>query len=156
MLKECTKEIDLLNGELESRMKPNNSTQIHNLYRNITSSFHLLNENWEFVELLILTIGCLKWIHKTLVFKSDKGLEKTWCLNSCLSPLPLNFNVTSVHHYHLAKYKAIPESWRSKNYAFEFVECIKSVIGKILWMLKSLFHTLIVDESIAFYCLQYL
>jgi hypothetical protein len=27
-------------------------------------------------------------------------------------------------HDHLAKYTTIPEGWRSKNYAFKFVECI--------------------------------
>jgi hypothetical protein len=31
-------------------------------------------------------------------------------------------------HDHLAKYTTIPESWRSNNYAFEFVGCINSVI----------------------------
>jgi hypothetical protein len=35
-------------------------------------------------------------------------------------------------HDHLAKYTIIPGSWHSKNYTFEFVECINSVIEKQL------------------------
>jgi hypothetical protein len=33
-------------------------------------------------------------------------------------------------HDHFAKYTTIPESWCCKNYAYDFVECIKSVIEK--------------------------
>jgi hypothetical protein len=61
-------------------------------------------------------------------------------------------------HYHLAKNTWIPESWRNKNYVFEFVECIKSAIEKQRpdELRKSWFHMLIVDKSIAFYFSQYL
>jgi hypothetical protein len=61
-------------------------------------------------------------------------------------------------HYHLAKYATIPESWRSKNYVLEFVECINSVIEKQLLdeLRKSRFHTLIVDKSTVFHRSQYL
>jgi hypothetical protein len=31
-------------------------------------------------------------------------------------------------HDYLAKYTTIPDGWRSKNYAFVFVECINCVI----------------------------
>jgi hypothetical protein len=49
-------------------------------------------------------------------------------------------------HDHLTKYTKIPESWRSKNYAFK--EYINSVIEKQLLneLLKFRFHTLIVDK----------
>jgi hypothetical protein len=59
-------------------------------------------------------------------------------------------------HDHLAKYTTIPEIWRNKNYAFEFTECINSVTEKQLLneLRKSRFHTLILDESAAFYCSQ--
>jgi hypothetical protein len=59
---------------------------------------------------------------------------------------------------HLAKCTTIPESWHSKNYTFEFAERINSVIEKQLLdeLCKSRFHMLIVDESTAFYCSQYL
>ena len=52
-------------------------------------------------------------------------------------------------HKHVAKYVEIPENWRSKNYAFEFVECISFVINTELMtkLLNSTFHTLIIEES---------
>ena len=39
-------------------------------------------------------------------------------------------SVTDIHD-HMAKYLKLPDSWRSKNYAFEFVECIDSVVKEI-------------------------
>jgi hypothetical protein len=64
-------------------------------------------------------------------------------------------SVQDIHDY-LAKYSTIPKSWRSKNYAFEFVECINSVIEKQLLdeVHKFQFHMMIVDESTVFYCSQ--
>jgi hypothetical protein len=55
-------------------------------------------------------------------------------------------------HDHLAKYTIIPESWRRKNYAYVFVECINSVVEKqfLNELHRSRFQTLIVDESTAF------
>jgi hypothetical protein len=52
-------------------------------------------------------------------------------------------------HDHVAKYVTIPESWHSKNYAFEFVECINCVVQKqfLEELRKSHFHTLIIDDS---------
>jgi hypothetical protein len=35
-------------------------------------------------------------------------------------------------HDHFAKYTTIPESWHSKNHAFEFLKCINSVTEKQL------------------------
>ena len=53
-------------------------------------------------------------------------------------------------HEHVAKYVEIPENWRSKNYAFEFVECISFVLKLELMteLRNSAFHTLVIDESI--------
>jgi len=50
---------------------------------------------------------------------------------------------------HMAKYTDLPESWHSKNYAFEFVESINMVVKtKMLNEIKNAeFHTLIADES---------
>ena len=52
-------------------------------------------------------------------------------------------------HDHIGKYISLPDSWRSKNYRFEFVTAINKVVpNKIFTKLRaSLFHTLIVDES---------
>ena len=52
-------------------------------------------------------------------------------------------------HNHMGKYVSIPDSWRSKNYAFEFVEAINEVVVQnILKELRAAsIHTLIVDES---------
>jgi hypothetical protein len=59
---------------------------------------------------------------------------------------------------HLAKYSTVPESWRIKNYTFDFVDCIISVIEKQILdeLHKFQFHMLIVDESTAFHSSQYL
>src|SRR6218665_1734887 len=52
-------------------------------------------------------------------------------------------------YIYMAKYTDLPESWRSKNYAFEFVESINMVVKtKMLNEIKNAeFHTLIADES---------
>ena len=51
-------------------------------------------------------------------------------IDSVLLAISMNASMLSIQeiHDHLAKYVTIPESWRSKNYAFEFVECIKAVV----------------------------
>jgi hypothetical protein len=81
-------------------------------------------------------------------------------INNVILAIKVNTSMLSVQniHGHLAKYRTIPESWHHKNYAYDFVECINSVIEKQLLdeLRKSRFHTLIVDESTAFYCSQYL
>nr|XP_006115242.1 uncharacterized protein LOC102444032 isoform X1 [Pelodiscus sinensis] len=50
---------------------------------------------------------------------------------------------------HMAKYLPLPASWRSKNYAFKFLESINSVVhAEIMSQLRlSSYHTLIIDES---------
>src|SRR5688572_15590671 len=52
-------------------------------------------------------------------------------------------------HDHMPKYLKLPDSWRSKNYAFEFVECIDSVVKETCMqeIRESELLTLIVDES---------
>ncbi len=62
--------------------------------------------------------------------------------------IKINASMLSVQeiHYHLAKYVSLPDSWRSKNYAFAFVESINGgVQAEILESEKC--HMLIVDES---------
>ena len=73
-------------------------------------------------------------------------------IDNVIHATELNASVLSVQsiHEHVAKYVEIPENWRSKNYAFEFVECI-SFVSKTELMTElrnSAFHTLIINESI--------
>lgn len=52
-------------------------------------------------------------------------------------------------HNHLAKYITLPDSWRSKNHAFGFVECIDFVVKNEMTsdLHGAKFHSLIVNES---------
>lgn len=52
-------------------------------------------------------------------------------------------------HNHLAKYVSLPDSWRSKNCAFEFVESINAVVQAETMedVRNANVHMLIVDES---------
>ena len=72
-------------------------------------------------------------------------------IDNVLLAISMNASMLSVQeiHDHLAKYVTIPESWRSKNYAFEFVECINAVVKETIMndIRNSEFHTLIIDES---------
>jgi len=51
-------------------------------------------------------------------------------IDNVLLGLSMNASMLSVMdiHDHMAKYVKLPDSWRSKNYAFEFVECIDTVV----------------------------
>src|SRR6201995_3805164 len=51
-------------------------------------------------------------------------------IDNVLLAISMNSSMLAVQeiHDHMAKYVTIPESWRSKNYAFEFIECINSVV----------------------------
>ena len=72
-------------------------------------------------------------------------------IDNVLLAINMNASVLAVQdiHDHMAKYTALPDNWRSKNYAFEFVDCIDSVVkDDIMSELRSVnFHTLTVDES---------
>ncbi|XP_015272828.1 PREDICTED: uncharacterized protein LOC107115600 [Gekko japonicus] len=72
-------------------------------------------------------------------------------IDNVLLAVKLNVSMLSVQeiHDHMAKYVKIPASWRSKNYAFEFIGCINSVVkSEILNDIReSPFHTLIIDGS---------
>ena len=63
----------------------------------------------------------------------------------------MNISLLSVQDIndHMAKYVRIPESWRSKNYAFEFLESTNVVISQEIMkeIASADFHTLTVDES---------
>jgi hypothetical protein len=81
-------------------------------------------------------------------------------IDNVILAIKINASMLSIQdiHDHLAKYTAVPGSWHSKNYAFEFLECVNCVTDKQLMdeLPKSQFHTFIVDERTAFYCSQYL
>ncbi|XP_078496597.1 uncharacterized protein LOC144752589 [Lissotriton helveticus] len=72
-------------------------------------------------------------------------------INNVLLAVKMNTPMLSVQdiHDHLALYAKIPDSWRSKNYAFEFLEAINSVIHceGMAELRNALYHTLIIDES---------
>jgi hypothetical protein len=69
--------------------------------------------------------------------------------DNVLLTIRMNASMLSVQliHNHMGKYVSIPDSWRSKKYAFEFVQVINEVVVKnILTELRAAsFHTLIVD-----------
>ncbi|CAF91361.1 unnamed protein product [Tetraodon nigroviridis] len=62
----------------------------------------------------------------SLVKKSNPEQVKV-LIDDILLAINMNVSMLSVQqiHDHMAKYVSIPESWRSKNYAFEFVNFIK-------------------------------
>lgn len=68
-----------------------------------------------------------------------------------LLAIKINASMLSVQdiHNHMAKYLDLPDSWRSKNYAFEFVEAINAVVQSEIMnsVREARFHTLIADES---------
>lgn len=85
--------------------------------------------------------------HKT---KSDPKQVKV-VIDNILLAIKMNASILSVQqiHDHMAKYVSIPESWRSKNYAFEFVNSINEIVqNETMCSVKNApWHTLIVDES---------
>lgn len=72
-------------------------------------------------------------------------------IDSVILAVKMNYSLNSVQEIneHMSKYIALPESWRSKNYAFEFLESINSVIqhDMLREIASARFHTLVVDES---------
>uniref|UniRef100_A0A8C5P6F9 Uncharacterized protein n=1 Tax=Leptobrachium leishanense TaxID=445787 RepID=A0A8C5P6F9_9ANUR len=83
--------------------------------------------------------------------KISKPEQVKILIDNVILAIKLNASMLSVQeiHAHVAKYVQLPESWRSKNYAFEFVESINMVVkAQILTEINSApFHTLIADES---------
>ena len=81
----------------------------------------------------------------------SNGEQVKILIDNVLLALSMNASMLSITniHDHMAKYLKLPDSWRSKNYAFEFLECINSVVKEICMqeIRESKFHTLIVDES---------
>ena len=51
-------------------------------------------------------------------------------IDSVLLAIKMNSSLYSVQdiNEHMEKYVELPDSWRSKNYAFEFLEIINSVV----------------------------
>ncbi|XP_069089751.1 uncharacterized protein [Pleurodeles waltl] len=72
-------------------------------------------------------------------------------INDVLLAVKMNTSMLSVQDIpdHVALYVKIPDSWRNKNYAFEFLEAINSVIrSDFMAELRSArYHTSIIDES---------
>ena len=72
-------------------------------------------------------------------------------IHNVMLAINTNMSMLSVQdiHDHMAKYVDLPQSWRSKNYAFEIVESINSVVqtDMISSLRSARVHTLIVDES---------
>ena len=72
-------------------------------------------------------------------------------IDNVLLAINMNASMLSVQtiHDHIEKYVSLPDSWRSKNYTFEFVAAINKVVAdEIFTKLRAyIFHTLIVDEN---------
>lgn len=85
--------------------------------------------------------------HKT---KSDPEQVKV-LVDNVLLAIKMNASMLSVKqiHDHMAKYVSLPESWRSKNYAFEFVNSIYEIVQNetMCSVQNAPWHTLIVDDS---------
>nr|XP_009858660.1 E3 SUMO-protein ligase KIAA1586-like [Ciona intestinalis] len=83
-----------------------------------------------------------------LISKPD---EVKVLIDNVLHAVNMNTSMNAVQKIndHMAKYVNIPESWRSKNYAFEFLQNINAVVqSEILTEIReSKYHTLVVDES---------
>lgn len=60
-----------------------------------------------------------------------------------------SMNSVQLIHKHMEKYTTVLDSWRGKNYAFVFVDCLAQVTTKhvVTAIQEAPFHTLIVDES---------
>jgi hypothetical protein len=63
--------------------------------------------------------------------KANADMVKVLIGNVILA-MKINASILSVQdiHDHLAKYTTIPESWHSKNHAFEFLKCINFATEK--------------------------
>ncbi|XP_078483234.1 E3 SUMO-protein ligase KIAA1586-like [Ciona intestinalis] len=87
-------------------------------------------------------------IKEKLISKPD---EVKVLIDNVLHAVNMNTSMNAVQKIndHMAKYVNIPESWRSKNYAFEFLQNINAVVqSEILTEIReSKYHTLVVDES---------
>ena len=91
-----------------------------------------------------------EWNEQLLKNKSDSQQIQV-LIDNVLLGIEMNASMLSVQkiHDHMAKYVSIPEHWRSKNYAFEFVNSINAVVQKenMCNIRNAPYHTLIVDES---------
>jgi hypothetical protein len=68
--------------------------------------------------------------------KTNSDLVKVLIDSVILAIKKIDTSMLSVQdiHDHLAVYTTFSEIWRSKNYIFEFVGCINSVLKNIFWM----------------------
>ena len=98
--------------------------------------------------------GLMKIIYESSEVKkrNDTRVDDILILiDNVLLAVKMNNSMLPVQHIndHMAKYVHVLKNWRSKNYAYEFLECIDFVIKKEV--MKEIafanFHTLTVDES---------
>ena len=72
-------------------------------------------------------------------------------MDNVLLAIKMNASLLSVQiiHHHIGKFVSPLDSWRSKNYTFEFVTAINEVVADDIFteLRASLFRTFIVDES---------
>ena len=99
-------------------------------------------------------LGILKMLSETPEERNRKHAckeEVVILIDNVLLAVKMNISLLSVQdiNSHMSKYVRIPESWRSKNYAFEFLESINVVINQEIMekIASANFHTLTVDES---------
>ena len=82
---------------------------------------------------------------------SFTGSQVKILTDNVLLAISMNASMPSVQeiHDHVAKYVTILDIWRSKNYGFDFVECINIVVHEAIIneICESEFHTPIVNES---------
>ena len=89
--------------------------------------------------------------HISIELKRSSPDEIKVLIDSVLLAIKMNISMLSVQkiNEHKAKYVSIPNSWRSKNYAFEFIEIINVMVQDNVMADISLatYYTLTVDES---------
>ena len=86
-----------------------------------------------------------------LLKKKSDSQQVRVLIDNVILGIDMNASVLAVQkiHDHMAKYVSIPEHWRSKNYAFEFVKSINNIVQEenMCSIRNAPWHTLIVDES---------
>ena len=146
----------MVSGEFSSGKKwCNNVRKLDFLKQHLKSKTHLYGvKKLRNKNLSLPAHGILKTLSET----PEEGNRKRACkeeivilIDNVLLAVKMNISLLSVQDIndHMAKYIRIPESWRSKNYAFEYLESTNVVISQeIMEKIASAdFHTLTVDES---------
>lgn len=90
--------------------------------------------------------------HQLEIRKKSSKEDVKILIDNVILAIKINASMNSIENInkHMSKYiPSIPENWRGKNYAFEFVECISSMIQNIHLneIRVANYHCLIIDES---------